>query len=125
MAIDPKKSSPKPYESFKNVINWWNKQPLKSKLLFIVIILVVIAVAGLPEFLGPDKNTQINQMSTAISSTQPMVNDLYTSLEAYDTGTADSNTVIGKLEADKEVVDTSISQIKNVNPPNELNVPIV
>lgn len=122
MAPDPKKSSPsKAYKSSKNVISWWNKLPLKSKSLFLIIpCLVVIAVAGLPGFLGPDKNTQINHMSTAVSSAQPMTNGLYTSLKAYDTGAADSKTVIGKLRADKMIVDSSISLIKSGNPPDEL-----
>ncbi len=122
MAIDPKKSSPnRLYESFKTLINWWNKLPLKSKSLFLIIpCLVVIAVAGLPGFLGPDKNTQITQMSAALSSAQPIVNDLYALLNAYDTGAADSNTVINRLEADKKIVDSSISIIQSANPPNEL-----
>ena len=77
-------------------------------------------MVGLPGFLGPDKDTQISHMSTAISNGQPMINDLYTSLEAYDTGATDSKTVISKLRTDKMVVDSSISLIKSGNPPDEL-----
>jgi hypothetical protein len=122
MAVDPKKASQtKAYKNSKNVISWWNKQHPKSKFLFLIIIcLGLIVAAGLPGWLGPDKNTQIKQMSAALPSAQPMVNDLYTSLKAYDSGATDSKTVINKLQADKEIVDSSISKIEGANPPDEL-----
>gem|GEM_PF-4082706 len=122
MATDPKKSFPgKAYKSSKNVIIWWNKQHLKSKFLFLIIIcLGLIVAAGLPGWLGPDKDTQINQMSYALSSAPPIVNDLYTSLKAYDQGSTDSKAVIGKLQADKKIVDSSISKIQRSYPPGEL-----
>jgi hypothetical protein len=127
MATDSKKSFPN--KSYKNskytVINWWNKQHLQSKFLFLIIIcLGLIAVVGLAELLGPDENTQkinaINQMSTALKTAQPIITDLHNSLSAYDTGKTDSNTAIKRLQADKTIIDGLISKMRSTKPPDEL-----
>jgi hypothetical protein len=124
MATDPKKSFPNK-NSKHTAINWWNKLQGKNKFLFpIILCLGIITVTGLSGLLGPDKNTQkitaINEMSAALENKQPIINDLYTSLKAYDSGSTDSITVINKLQADKAIVDKSISKIQSKNPPDEL-----
>jgi len=125
METDPKKSSTT--KNYKNT-NWWNKLPGKNTFLFLVILLIgIIAVAGLSGLLTQDKSIQkataISEMSYELENTQPVINDLYTTLKKYDSGATDSVTAINKLQADKAIVDNSISQMQSITPPDELQRP--
>ena len=129
MAADPKK--PFPNESYKNskytVINWWNKQHIKNKLLFLIIlslgIIAVTSLSGLLESKNAQEISAINQMKTALETAQPIIIDFHDSLSAYNSGSMDSNTAIGRLQVDKATVDGLISKMQSKKPPYELQQP--
>ncbi|HML05462.1 MAG TPA: hypothetical protein VK426_06795 [Methanobacterium sp.] len=124
METDPKKSFPN--KNNKNTaISLRNKLPGKNAFLLLIILIIgVIGITGLSGLLTPDKNSQkttaITEMAYELENTQPITNDLYTTLKNYDSGATDSVTAINKLQADKVIVDNSILQMQSITPPDEL-----
>jgi len=62
----------------------------------------------------------LNQIEVTLEGARPIINDPYETLNAYKSGSMDSNTVISKLEADKTIIDSLVFQLQDLNPPNEL-----
>ena len=128
MEDENSKKSP-PNKTFKSskigILNWWRQQRIKTKLLIgIIICSGLISIAGISGALVPDKNSQkidaLNQIEVTLEGARPIINDPYETLNAYKSGSMDSNTVISKLEADKTIIDSLVFQLQDLNPPNEL-----
>ena len=124
---DSKKSHPnKTLKSSKiGIIDWWNQQRVKTKLLIAIIICSgLISIAGISGALVPDKNSQkidaLNQIEVTLEGARPIINDPYETLNAYKSSSMDANTVTSKLEADKTIIDSLVFQLQDLNPPNEL-----
>jgi len=121
-----KPSHNKLYKRSKNrIIDWWDKQHIKNRILIVIILCSgLISLAGISGALVQDKNSQkidaLNQIEVALEGARPIISDTYNTLNAYKSGSMDTNTAISKLQADKTIIDGLILQLQKINPPNEL-----